>query len=104
MDLKANANSGAVWREVPKEHVAVETDRGPNKRNSGRNLAAERRRKPKDGSTEGRHSVKEWHDVRKRHRKNQMRGSSKRRTFGRRHQPKPKCINGTRNRDLRQQL
>jgi hypothetical protein len=31
-------------------------------------------------------------------------GSSKRRTFGRRHQPKPKRINGIRNRGLRQQL
>jgi hypothetical protein len=53
MDLEANPEekeSGAVYREVPKKLAAVETGRVPNKRHRKQNLAAERCRKPKDGS------------------------------------------------------
>jgi hypothetical protein len=38
----------AEYREVPKEHAAVETGRAPDKRHRGRNLVAERHQKPRE--------------------------------------------------------
>jgi hypothetical protein len=52
-NLEANPEemqSKVVHREVPKEDAAVKTGRALNKQHRSRNLAAERRRKLKDGS------------------------------------------------------
>jgi hypothetical protein len=52
-DLEANPEemqSEAEHREVPKKHAAVKPVRELRKRHRGRKVAAERRRKPKDGS------------------------------------------------------
>jgi hypothetical protein len=50
-DLEANPEemeSEAEYREVPKEHAAVETGKAPNKRHRGWHLVAKRRQKPKE--------------------------------------------------------
>jgi hypothetical protein len=118
-DLEANPeekDSLAVYLEVTKEHAAVETGRAQNKRYRSRNLATERRRKPKEWSRRklaATHRGRTYRAKMARRKgnvgKNQMRdkagrGTSKRRAFGRRHQRKPKRINGDKNRGLRQQL
>jgi hypothetical protein len=104
--------SGAEHREVPKEHSAVETGSAPNKQHRDRHLGEKRRGQPEErtrGNCGSRKNVQS--DTAQGTRASGTRPgqcctprTSKRRTFGRRHRPKPECNNGIRNRSPRQQL
>jgi hypothetical protein len=122
-DLEANREeiqSEAEHQEVPKEHAAVG---GLRKRCRGRNLAAERRQKSKERTRVNCGSrrklaaagLKMTHRAEVARRKGNfvgnnrtrdsvVRGTLKRRTFGRRRGPKTERKYGIRNTRLRQQL
>jgi hypothetical protein len=109
--------SGAEHRKAPKKHVAVKPIGGLRKQHRGRNLAIECRQEP-EGRTRGNRgsreklvaagrkmTLREGVAQGKGHgRNNVARGAPKRRTLGRRHQPKPECKSGIKDRGTRRQL
>jgi hypothetical protein len=111
--------SGTEHREVPREHAAVKPVGGLRKWHRGRNLAAERRHKPKEwnrgncGSRKKLAATTRRAGVARRQgdvvRKNQTRDKFARelrkgRTFRRSRRAQPECNNGIRNRQLQEQL
>jgi G:T/U-mismatch repair DNA glycosylase len=108
--------SKAEHQEVPKEHAAVKPVGELRKRHRGRNVAAERRRKPTDGSRRKLVAVRRRTTLSAkvaRRKGHSLQGQGKDKvsprtlksgTSGWRHQPKPEQKNGIRNRGLRQQL
>lgn len=109
-------------RKVPKENATVKSSGALKKQHRDWNLVAECRGKPKEW-TQGncgsqnklaagrkmahctRVARRKVHVIRKNQTRDKARqGTSRGRTFGRRHQPKPEHKNGTRNKGLRPQL
>jgi hypothetical protein len=115
--------SGAEHLEVPKKYAAMKLIRGLRKQHRGQKLAAERCQELKErtrgncgsrkelaatgrkmpchaGVTQHKETssgrVKTWDRV--------ARGALKRWTLGKRHQPKPECKSGVKDRSTRQQL
>jgi hypothetical protein len=109
--------SGAEHREVPKKLVAVKPIGGLRKQHRGQNLAIECHQE-QEGRTRGncgsrkklvatgrKITLRAGVVRRKGHGRNIIaRGAPKRRTLGRRHQPKPECKSGIKDRGKRRQL
>jgi hypothetical protein len=102
-------------KEVPKEDAVVKPVEGRKKRQTGRNLAEERRQKPKDGSRRKLAATRRGTNRRakvarrkgnvvgeNRTRDNVVRGTPKGRTLERRQRAQEQCDKGIRKRDVKE--